>query len=57
MMNIPALIDVTVNDRRKENKNMTMQEVSERYRIPPNILEEYEKWELCDITEKALYAE
>jgi len=33
---------------------MTMQEVSECYRIPPNILEEYEKWKLCDITEKKL---
>ena len=33
---------------------MTMQELSERYRIPMDVLTEYEKWGLHDTIEKAL---
>ena len=33
---------------------MTMQEISERYRIPMDVLKEYEKWGLHDTIEKAL---
>ena len=33
---------------------MTMQEISERYRIPMDVLKEYEKWGLHNTIEKAL---
>lgn len=33
--------------RSERNVKMTMNEVSERYKIPVKILKEYESWELC----------
>ena len=35
---------------------MTMQEASERYRIPIRILEEYESWGLCGAVKKGMDA-
>lgn len=35
---------------------MTIQEVSERYQIPEEILEEYENWGLCGTAEPAMGA-
>lgn len=33
---------------------MTMKEASERYKIPINILEDYESWGLCDEVKKVM---
>ncbi|EET60868.1 MAG: MerR family transcriptional regulator [Marvinbryantia sp.] len=33
---------------------MTIQEASERYQIPMEILKEYEKWNLCDQVKKVM---
>jgi len=35
---------------------MTKQEASEKYQIPISILDEYEKWNLCDSVEKVMGA-